>query len=579
MTSVCIVRLYCSPFNFLCKFRANFMKAENMRHNQPASEILIDGDGECKGLEGKTSGSANMWSDLVESRTSDAPKKHVVLVMGAAGSGVLVNASQVLNRLAEADIESTTQHNVSSTLIIIDLTLDFPERVVRDGIADVLARRDSDNVVVAIITSAVGHVSITSVISKLEAYGCSVSYSIAVIAAQSTEKFLRSHDRFVALHVHLFSVLFCNLFSTLMSFFISIMGLGFETWAATGKELLCCGVADFVMFIEQGRAASSSSLDELFRSLNLSSISARMQPGQLWLDAETIDAIVKSLANSRRGISKSIDQRLNSTSFVTRVPHVIPGYRGLHSLRIGLPSSSSRWDVEKLVIVMKQILFPAAAVSNTCPDENWTVPPNKRGLVGMARSIELAKVKVFSSRQSDIGRVLFADYVSTVKDSPLVSSLLSGVISVHAALTMKDSTDANIFMEATEGAVIIRKWTGDLTLKSSRNVVCLQGVFSDNDLHLLEELIWRCTPYSLPEKNVKAAADLTPDEKKQIQMKHSDLPVPEGWWFDGASFVDVHGKRCTVRPDTEHLHSLFVEEQNEDIIKYNKLLREVKPFL
>ena len=361
----------------------------------------------------------------------------------------------------------------------------------------------------------------------------------------------------------------------------SVKGLGFETWAATGKELLCYGVADFIIFIEQpsSKASSSDSLNELFRSMNKASVSARMPPGQLWLDAETIEAIMKALTNKSKGNFYGRNSRLNSSSMVMRIPQKFPNYRGLCSLRIPL-SSGNRWDLERLEGVMKKILFPTAALSNTCPHEQWTIPPNDRGLFGMSRSIELAKVKVFATRQTEIGRAQFAEYLSTLKDTPGLASLRSGVLSVHAALTSKASHEADILMEANTGAIIVRKWTGKMTLELlSRNVLCVQGVFSDKEVLLLEELLSNCSPYCLPDKQVKTASDLSNDEKSRIQEQNSELPVPEGWWFDGSSFVDVHGRRSTVRPDTDYLNGLFVEEQNEDVVKYNKLLGEVKSSL
>lgn len=345
--------------------------------------------------------------------------------------------------------------------------------------------------------------------------------------------------------------------------------------------MLSSSVADFIIFIEHSKSPSSKSLDELFRSLNLDAVSARMQPGQLWLDAETIDTITSSLTTSRRRKLYGRSRLLNSASFVPRAPHAAPNCRGLRSLRFSLPPSVKRWDLEKLESLAKRILFPSAVLSNTCPDEHWIIPQNKNDVFGMSRCIELAKVKVFSTRQSEIGRSIFSEYLKSVEESPAAASLRSGVLSVHANLSMQSGTDSSVLYEATAGAIIIRKWTGVMTSLSlvSQNVVCIQGVFSDKDIQLLDDLVSHCVPYSLPEKSVKTTAYLTSEEKKQVQMNNAELPVPEGWWFDGSSFVDVHGRRSAVRPDTEHLNELFVDKLNEDVIKYNELLREVKMYL
>jgi hypothetical protein len=190
------------------------MMAENSRLSQPATEDQGGHDGsESKASpEGKCSGDGDaMWGDLIgEGGAEETPKKHVVLVMGSAGSGVLANAAQVLNRLvgdeAEGASAASAAKSVSSALVVVDLTQEFPERATRDGIREILARSDSENVVVAVITSAAGHVSITSVLSKMEACGCYISYSIAVVAAQSIENCLQSHSRFVSRLILLYNL-------------------------------------------------------------------------------------------------------------------------------------------------------------------------------------------------------------------------------------------------------------------------------------------------------------------------------------------------------------------------------------
>jgi hypothetical protein len=178
--------------------RTNFLMAENARLSQTTSIDLGDDVMESKQSEGKSNDMIEtMWTELIEVSHRESNKKNVVLVVGSAGSGVLTNASQVLNRLSESDSDrSSRMRPISSSLIVIDLTQDDPERSAKDGIRDIMTRTDSNNVVVAVLASAAGHVSITSVMSKMEACGCFVSYSIAVIAVQSIENQLRSHSRF-----------------------------------------------------------------------------------------------------------------------------------------------------------------------------------------------------------------------------------------------------------------------------------------------------------------------------------------------------------------------------------------------
>lgn len=353
-------------------------------------------------------------------------------------------------------------------------------------------------------------------------------------------------------------------------------GLGFEAWTAAGKELLCSGVADFVIFIEDKKAANCPSLNELFRSLAHDPVSERMPPGQLWLDAETIESIGQSLSAPAQ-TGKRIS--LQPSSFARRPSQVVPQFRGLCSVRIPLPSGAGRWDLERLEGVIKRVLFPGASVSNNCSQQHWSAPQNTRGLVGMARCIELAKVKVFTTRQTEEGRSIFSDFLSSLEDTDGVESLRSGVLGLHASLSAKNDKGMTL-LEASAGAVIVRKWLGIMASSSSAlDEVCVQGVFSEKDVQLLREVLTKCTPHFLSEKQEKTTADLTTEEKTLIQSMNSELVVPDGWWFDGSSFVDVHGKRSLVRPDTSHLNDLYLAGLNEDIVKYNKFLREIKAHL
>ena len=352
-------------------------------------------------------------------------------------------------------------------------------------------------------------------------------------------------------------------------------GLGFETWAAAGKELLCCKLADFVIFIDQGHV--SHSVDELFRSLRHDAISARMTPGQLWLDDDIIEAIMRAFKADTVDNGFGRKRCSSYSSFTVLGPQRMLGYKGLCCLRIPAPAGS-RWDLERLESVMARLLFPDAVRSNTCSNEQWAVPPNNREVNGIARCIEIAKVKVMGSRQAEEGRRLFSDYISTVESIRCTSSIREGVLGVHA-IVLKSSEDGKLILEANSGAIIIRCWCGDLSPEPTCNTINIQGVFSEKDINNLEDIFSRCTPHSLSERVPMTVDDLTNDDKTFIQKNYSQSPIPEGWWFDGASYIDVHGRKSSVHPDTNNLSVLFVAEKNEDIARCNDLLNEVKSYL
>ena len=164
--------------------RANFMNAENTRLCQPAAASDKNGCDDRIRPE---------MSRLVD----NSEPKNVVVVVGLCGSGVLNTATQVLNRLSvdRGPGISMSQKPVSAALALIDISYGDAEEACNCGVMDILSRNDSNNVVVAVVTSAAGRVPITSIISKIEGNGCRIAYLISIIGAPSTEKYLRSHNR------------------------------------------------------------------------------------------------------------------------------------------------------------------------------------------------------------------------------------------------------------------------------------------------------------------------------------------------------------------------------------------------
>ena len=59
----------------------------------------------------------------------------------------------------------------------------------------------------------------------------------------------------------------------------------------------------------------------------------------------------------------------------------------------------------------------------------------------------------------------------------------------------------------------------------------------------------------------------------------NEYPVPSGWWFDGNSYLDVHGNRREVHPHIEAIVDAFCLLKNSQINRFNRMLTEVEEWL
>jgi hypothetical protein len=57
-----------------------------------------------------------------------------------------------------------------------------------------------------------------------------------------------------------------------------------------------------------------------------------------------------------------------------------------------------------------------------------------------------------------------------------------------------------------------------------------------------------------------------------VQKEWYKKPLPSGWWFDGAAYIDISGSRRVLRPDIDSLVELYVVDENVKIAAYNELL-------
>lgn len=83
----------------------------------------------------------------------------------------------------------------------------------------------------------------------------------------------------------------------------------------------------------------------------------------------------------------------------------------------------------------------------------------------------------------------------------------------------------------------------------------------------LSSLLKLCVPYVRRAKPLRDRASLSADELASLsrQAEQEGRPVPDGWWFDGHSYLDGFGTRLYHRPDVEDLAAHFLQHVNAAI--------------
>jgi hypothetical protein len=67
---------------------------------------------------------------------------------------------------------------------------------------------------------------------------------------------------------------------------------------------------------------------------------------------------------------------------------------------------------------------------------------------------------------------------------------------------------------------------------------------------------------------------LTRDERVRICKLAEDRPLPPGWAFDGACYVDGFGRRSRLRPDATELCLEWLEGVNAGVDAWNKAIAQ-----
>ena len=137
---------------------------------------------------------------------------------------------------------------------------------------------------------------------------------------------------------------------------------------------------------------------------------------------------------------------------------------GTPSVLVLRPSDvgATEWNVQHVLQILQQVLFPASRLSSARVDEDsWKVPPHSRAGAALStgspshfqRLIELAKAKVLSSRQREAGNALFASNLRVLAEEQgrELALLARDMQSVHGFLTLPAGVRTNT--ATTVGAV------------------------------------------------------------------------------------------------------------------------------
>mmetsp|Transcript_18208 Transcript_18208/g.58891 ORF Transcript_18208/g.58891 Transcript_18208/m.58891 type:complete len:263 (+) Transcript_18208:479-1267(+) len=88
----------------------------------------------------------------------------------------------------------------------------------------------------------------------------------------------------------------------------------------------------------------------------------------------------------------------------------------------------------------------------------------------------------------------------------------------------------------------------------------------------LIQMVRRCKLMPAPKMKLRTRPSLTPAEYHAIKREHAQDPLPDGWMYNGATFVDIFGDTAQVHPDFEKFAEEYLAEKNKLIEAENALL-------
>ena len=102
--------------------------------------------------------------------------------------------------------------------------------------------------------------------------------------------------------------------------------------------------------------------------------------------------------------------------------------------------------------------------------------------------------------------------------------------------------------------------------------------FSGYDLKEDEvrELLLRSTKgFTYHRKHAIREEQISVRELSEIQRLNATKPMPDGWFFNGHSYVSLDGQRSQNHPRFEEFLAEHLRKTNEEIEEHNKMIEEL----
>ncbi|CAE7666599.1 unnamed protein product [Symbiodinium microadriaticum] len=466
-------------------------------------------------------------------------RNNIVVVLGMPGSGLLSVAAQVHARVS-------AEYEKDSLKVLV---LDINDANVEDNILHLSqsARSASRPVVIAIIDSALKRIPITAIYTRFSDNGCDICCCITVLSLPGDKNIWKRNGR--------------------------TQFLGVETWSAATRNGLRAG-HDFernvVVFVESDQSGSKRRFHEELETFNPSATSVTVRPQFLWLDVE----IMNTIFDACRSNVKQVRYPAVDVKDFPKSSQMPSSLRSLSSVDVVLAAGAVSYE---RVTILLTTLFPGAVISNTLAQHSSQLPANIKGLTGIQLGLMLAKIKVFSKRHHDLAMRDFQAVIDAC-DCDTLCALQASILSAHAILGrgVQSHVDGALF-EATPDTLIARPLGESY---HTTNTITLMGCFRPADVSVLRRLFEQCViPPVQVRRHLEPVNVRSDTHKTAAQRMFGHLPVPSGWWYDGSSYVDMHGSRLSNRPDIDTLLDLYLIEKNKEVDMFNNMLHEVTPFI
>lgn len=458
-----------------------------------------------------------------------------ILVCGHAGSGALAVAEHVKQQL-------------SSTCNILPVAISFNQRNFFDQIEsicnDLRRRKLSPDTLIMLtaLTFPTPYYPMDMVIDCLRSL-FTVVYNIAVLCPSSVPQNKR---------YYITSYIFSGIVITDRD-----EGVSHELWTALVHDVALASNTSNLAIIMESECTQRD--DYLLQPLDNSTV-LRCSPHNIWFDADMIESIRDAMQYERAftQIQLHPSPRI-SQAFPTTFPSI-------KSQTIA-PVEGTKWDLEYLLMFFNAA-FPQAVVASTVIANSWSAPSSALNKRGMQRAIELAKGKAYFVRRSEEGKALFGKILQTAHD--IMEEIKRGMMSVQGVIEVSGCSCLRISVEACRNFIIIRPSSA-----SACNLMISTDMRSDV-LERTKIILGACFPHELKPRPMLHYSQLTEKNLKEIQRKYQHVELPAGWWYDGYSYLDLHGNKSTQRPDIDALCEMYIRNENDRIAEYNALMNECK---